>query len=1150
MGTGCRSTQGWYWNMATCLLAVSAGIGAVEPAIAQIIPDATLGTETSVVSPTQTVIRGVVSDRISGGAQRGANLFHSFEQFNISAGHGAYFVNPAGVENILGRVTGSDPSDILGTLGVLGDANLFLLNPNGILFGTDARLDVTGSFTATTAEAIALGDQGFFSAVDPAQSSLLSVSPGALFFNQTLNQGGTLTSTGQLAAGQDLTLAGDRLNLQGQVQAGRNLTLQARDTVQIRDSALVPFVAAAGGQMVVQGDRAVDIFALNHPNSGLFSGGDMVLRSANQVGGDAHYWSGGNFRIEQLSGGLGDLYSPYDPIIRSRGDVSLGDYVGASLHILAGGQVTLGEVFLIGPDTLGGTVNPINTPTLAEVRLSNGTVINIDGSRRPTLDIRAGVKPEYIGVPGIVDEGISFLFNPPTLTEIPTRANIRIGSVRLTDPDGLVLLTNQYHPNLSLTGGNIQLVAGVSGTAGISARSNFGNGGDVILDARRNIVLVPNTVINTSATFPPGHAGSISLLAQNALTLDNAQIVGSNGGSSPGGNINLQANVLTLENGTNVGTTTIGRGRSGNVDIVTNTFTATGGSQLATATLGSGRAGNITIRANQSVSFDGTGRDKLATGALSQVGPEANGRGGNVTINAGSLSLTNGAQVQALTLGQQDGGDITVNTTGAVVLQGLATGLISSVQSGAVGNVGDIRVHARSLTVRDGAQVQAIFYRAQDGLSGGRAPTEGASPSTIDINASDFVELVGSSANGFSSGLFASTERGAAGPGGNIRVNTNRLQVANGAIINTQTKNASDGGNISIRARTFTATQGGQVLSLTRNSGNAGNISLQVADTITISGTDPGFATRFEQFGTEIVNNEGAASGLFSSTSPVTSSDSSSEATGNGGSISVTVPSMVLANRGQITAQSLGTGRAGDIVLNMRDRLYVSDSNITTQASQSTGGNISINVVQATNSQARLGDRGVLILKGDSDITTDSQQNGGDITLGGQGTVAFDDSDIITRSINATGGDITLSALFSETIPLGAVLADANGQVDLNTEGRLASGQITTNDTSFIQNDLSDLTDVAVNADTLIANSCIARTEQGGTFLITGSGGLPERPGQLTVSSYATGTVQTLPAESSAAANSSTWQIGDPVVEPQGVFQLSNGRIVISRNCE
>jgi hypothetical protein len=138
--------------------------------------------------------------------------------------------------------------------------------------------------------------------------------------------------------------------------------------------------------MVVQGDRTVDIFALNHPNSGLFSSGDMVLRSANQVGGDAHYWSGGNFRIEQLDGSLGDLYSPYDPVIRSLGDITFNNYGGASLHVLAGGSVTvLGAIAISAPDVVEG---------LSEnIALSDGTIVSIDGTSRPTLDIRAGINP-------------------------------------------------------------------------------------------------------------------------------------------------------------------------------------------------------------------------------------------------------------------------------------------------------------------------------------------------------------------------------------------------------------------------------------------------------------------------------------------------------------------------------------------------------------------------------------------------------------------------------------------------------------------------------------------------------------------------------------------------------------------------------------
>lgn len=119
---------------------------------AQINPDNTLGAETSRVNQ-NVQIKGALGDSIEGGAQRGINLFHSFNEFNIKDGQRVYFVNPAGVSNILTRVTGSNVSNILGTMGVDGAANLFLINPNGILFGKNASLDIGGSFVGTTANA-------------------------------------------------------------------------------------------------------------------------------------------------------------------------------------------------------------------------------------------------------------------------------------------------------------------------------------------------------------------------------------------------------------------------------------------------------------------------------------------------------------------------------------------------------------------------------------------------------------------------------------------------------------------------------------------------------------------------------------------------------------------------------------------------------------------------------------------------------------------------------------------------------------------------------------------------------------------------------------------------------------------------------------
>ena len=149
------------------------------PALAQIIPDETLGSEGSRLTP-NVQIRGDLADRIDGGATRSSVLFHSFSEFNVGDAQRVYFSNPTGIESILSRVTGSDISDIMGTLGVDGTADLFLLNPNGIVFGENARLDIAGSFMATTADRFVFEDEQAFSAIAPDAPPLLTVnvSPG------------------------------------------------------------------------------------------------------------------------------------------------------------------------------------------------------------------------------------------------------------------------------------------------------------------------------------------------------------------------------------------------------------------------------------------------------------------------------------------------------------------------------------------------------------------------------------------------------------------------------------------------------------------------------------------------------------------------------------------------------------------------------------------------------------------------------------------------------------------------------------------------------------------------------------------------------------------------------------------------------------
>jgi len=197
------------------------------PVLAQITPDGTTG---STVTPD--TIRDIPGDRITGGARRAGNLFHSFEQFNIGEGRGAYFENPDGVNNIFSRVTGGDRSTINGRLGVLGAANLYFINPNGILFGANASLDVAGSFVGTTANAIEFGERGGFSATTPEiPSALLTVNPSALLFSQipvgNLTNSSTANEDGlTVPANQSLLLVGGDVSLTGRILPSNGVRLE------------------------------------------------------------------------------------------------------------------------------------------------------------------------------------------------------------------------------------------------------------------------------------------------------------------------------------------------------------------------------------------------------------------------------------------------------------------------------------------------------------------------------------------------------------------------------------------------------------------------------------------------------------------------------------------------------------------------------------------------------------------------------------------------------------------------------------------------------------------------------------------------------------------------------------------------------------
>jgi len=1207
-----RYWQCWCWKLGlTSSLAIVA-IATTSPVQAQVTSDGTLETQVngsaSMPCTTTCTITGGTSDAT------GRNLFHSFQDFSVQGV--AIFDNPTSIQNIFSRVTGSAISNINGTISANGTANVFLVNPNGILFGPNGQLNIGGSFIATTANAIQFGNQGVFMAsTSQNEASLLTVNPSALFFNQLAAQTITNQSVANpinpsivdgdglrvpdgkslLLVGGDVSLNGGALRTPGgRVELGgvagtgmvglnidgNNLSLSfpdgvARASVSLINGAEVNVRGRGGGSIAINaqnlnlanestlragiaaglgsdssqaGDIEINATGTTTLDAGSFIS-NAVLQGARGMGGDVYIATGSLFVTNggQIFTGIFDQgYGNVGSITLNVRDTAAFDGVGSN-------QVSSGTYSQVNENAVGHGGN-INL-TAGSLYLTNGAQIlagtfGQGDAGSVTINVRNIAAFDGVG---------SNRTNSGAYSQVGKEATGQGGNVNLTA--GSLFVTNGAVLNTSTFGRQGKN----AGSVNIDVWDTAFFDGVVADFGKVNSDLFSSGAYSRVEPEAVGNAGSVNVTAGSLLVTNGAVLTASTDGQGDAGNVNINIRETASFNGQgrfndqpNYGFRQSsgafssvkgnGVGQGGSVNITAESLSVTDGAVLVASTLGQGNAGSVNINVRNAVFFDGDGAvdsDFFFSGALSSVLTNGVGQGGDVNITAGSLLVTNGAVLTASTDGKGDAGNVNINIREAVAFDGLGSfngqfrqsrGAFSSVKENGVGQGGNVNITAGSLSVTDGAAL--VTSTLGQGDAG-----------NIWVDA-DLVTLSEIGQDGFSSGLFTTTEPQSEGQGGEIIVNTRTLLVKAGAVINAQTRNARDGGSITINANTFEATNGGQVLTTTRSSGNAGTISFNILESLTLSGSDPNFVERPTSLGPNV---EGPASGIFANTGI--------NSTGNGGTISINPIKLTITDGAGIAVNSQGQGNAGNIQIQAGRVTLDREGFLSAETASGEGGSMILQV------------QDLLLMRRNSPISATARGtgNGGNININAGLVVAVprENSDITANAFTGSGGRVQINAFgifgiaprsredlarllgTNDPTQLDPRLLPTSDITAISQTNPSLNGQVTTI-TPDVDPSRGLVNLPAVPVETSVAQTCTAGGAQAqSSFIITGRGGLPPNPKEpLGSDDVFVNWVPLTPREenrsSPAVSTKATNATPAPLVEAQGWVINDKGQVVLT----
>ncbi|MDH5435504.1 MAG: filamentous hemagglutinin N-terminal domain-containing protein [Gammaproteobacteria bacterium] len=593
-----------------------------------------------------------------------------------------------------------------------------------------------------------------------------------------------------------------------------------------------------------------------------------------------------------------------------------------------------------------------------------------------------------------------------------------------------------------------------------------GSGGEINMVLDHDLVLKQESLVSTDA-LSSGDGGTINISAENVELRQGGQISVSSGHSGNAGTLNLNA----------TGSITID-GKSQNEPHL---FSDTKSAIIADA-IRAGHGGNINITTPVLNMSDGA---EVTASAL------RNGDAGSIHIDVNELNVLSGAAVYSDTRGEGNAGTITINATNKILITGASeeTHLASAIQSNTYssGNGGDITINTSELTISDKGWIQADM--GDNPKSGQPAPTSvreggnilissnnlsltgggqisttnsaGGTSGVINIDARTVTISGESSDKSQVAGIFSVTNT--ANDGGQIRLNTQQLDMSENGSINTSSLSEGNAGIITIDTGAAVLTSGARVSSSVGGTGDAGSITLVASDTLQVSGT----------------GSDGVSSGFYTATI-VTEGRSASDVSGSGGNISLAANRIVMSDNAAVSARSEGTGDAGRIKLTSDTSIEMySGASISTEALIGGGGQIDILT------------RDLLHME-QASITSsvaDGSGNGGNIFIDPI-FIVLQGSSIKAQAFAGDGGSINMIANY--------FFADGNTVIDASSEfGVDGNVEVDSPDTD-VSGALADLSADFLNASALLRSKCSARSASNESSLVIKSrGGVPSSPADL-----------------------------------------------------